>query len=246
MKEFREEREWYGHRLEMVFIVGLDGNRIPCDCIWPQDLSSPVPWILTTHGATSSKHEWTEIDGYTKGGNITRELVASGIAVVAMDLRHHGDNDTGSSPGLNIFQGDNWGRFFTESIQDIHAVIAHFASDPALDRSRMGFAGYSMAGVFGFWLANRGAPFRAMALCVPAVNREKSTVYSTFNNLEHVPEMPILQISAENDEYVPFDEAKWLFERIPVEDKTFLSFPSGHSLPGSYVPEYVRWMLSKL
>lgn len=246
MKELREEQEWFGYRLEKVFVVGIDGNRIPCNCIWPKDLSSPVPWVLTTHGATSSKHEWTEIDGYTKGGNITRELVASGIAVVAMDLRHHGENTERTPPGWNVFEDANWEEFFTESVRDIHGVIKHFRGEPALDPSRMGFAGYSMAGKFGFWLANHGAPFACMALCVPNANRTKDSATSTFNNLEHVPEMPILQISAENDEYVPFDEAKWLFDRIPVEDKTFMSFPSGHSLPATYVPEYVHWMLSKL
>jgi pimeloyl-ACP methyl ester carboxylesterase len=246
MKELREEHEWFGHRLEKVFILGVEGNRIPCNCIWPKDLSSPVPWMLTTHGAVSSKYEWTEIDGFTKGGNITRELVASGIAVVAMDLRYHGENDTQRSPGLNVFEGNNWERFFKESIEDIYTVIAHFAADPALDPSRMGYAGYSMAGIFGFWLANQGAPFKAMALCVPSVDRGRSSIYSTFNNLQNVSGVPVLQISAENDEYVPFEEAKWLFDQIPVGDKKFLSYPSGHSLPSGYVPEYVHWMLSKL
>ena len=246
MKEPREEHEWFGHRLEKVFVVGLDGNRIPCDCIWPKDRTNPVPWILTTHGATSSKHEWTEIDGFTKGGNITRDLADSGIAVVAMDLRYHGDNDTRRSPGLDIFEGDNWEKFFEKSVEDIHAVIAHFAADPVVDPARMGYAGYSMAGIFGFWLSNRGVPFKTMALGVPGVNRGKSSIYSTYNNLENVSGIPVLQVSAENDEYVPFEEAKWLFDQIPAKDKKFLSYPSGHSLPTEYVQEFVHWLRSNL
>lgn len=238
--------EWAGHSLESVFVRGRDGNRIPCHWIRPKDLAEPVPWVLALHGATSSKHEWTEFDGYTHGGNATRDLVASGISVVAMDLRHHGENRTDTSAGLNVFEDGNWGRFFQDSVRDAMDVLEHFLAEPALDPCRSGFVGYSMGGTFGFWLANHHATFKAMAVCVPYVDTSKDTPSSSHNNLGNLGETAFLQISAERDEYIPFEESKKLFERNPAEDKTFLSFESGHSLPAGYVSEFVAWVVSRL
>jgi dienelactone hydrolase len=246
MIEILEQQIWQGYSVEKLRITGVNGNRVPCNCIWPKDRTLPVPYMITTHGATSSKHEWTEMDGYTKGGNITQELVAKGIAVIAMDLHFHGDNNTQNMGNLNVFSEDNWDVFFSRSITDIHTVLNHFAQDPSCDSSRMGFAGYSLAGIFGFWLANRGAPFTTMLLCVPSVDRNQNKPYATFNNLDNLKNLSILQVSAEEDEYVPFAEAKWLFEQIPLTRKRFLSFKSGHSLPADYVPEAVAWIHSQL
>jgi len=110
----------------------------------------------------------------------------------------------------------------------------------------MGFSGYSLAGIFGFWLANHGINFKAMVLCVPGVNRSKNRYYSAFNNIENINNTSILQISAENDEYIDFNESEWLFNQIHVKKKRFISFQSGHSLPIEYVSQASSWMRSEL
>jgi dienelactone hydrolase len=246
MGEILEQYLWNGFTIEKWMIIGQDGNRIPCNCIWPTVRTHPLPYVITTHGATSSKHEWTEMDGYTKGGNITKELVASGIAVIAMDLRYHGDNNTQNMGDRNVFAEENWDDFFIKSVADIEAVMKYFATHTGLDSKRMGFAGYSLAGIFGFWLADRGAPFKTMVLSVPSVDRAKNAYYATYNNIHNLHDLSILQVSATNDEYVSFEEAKWLFDQIPVPEKCFLSFPSGHSLPSEYAPKVVQWIESHL
>jgi dienelactone hydrolase len=246
MEEIYETCNWLGCKIEKMIVFDHEGYRVPCNLITPLAENAQLPVLICTHGATSSKHEWTELDGYTKGGNISREIVKSGIAVLAMDLHYHGDNDTANLNGKNVLLEENWDDFFNRSIEDIQFVIDYVIKSPRFDSTRIGFSGYSLAGTFGFYLANRGAPFKAMMLCVPGANRKKNTYYSTHNNLDNLRDIAVLQISAFNDEYVNFADAQWLFEQIPLTDKKFLSYPSGHSLPQDYVPNAVEWIVDKL
>lgn len=241
-----EQKTWYGYKQENVLISSAGSNAVPCTILWPGSVHTAVPYVIATHGATSSKHEWTELDGYTKGGNCAQELLASGIAVVAMDWHYHGDNDTSNLHGRNVFDDNCFDDFFMRSVADAKTVIDYTQQTPQFDRNRMGFCGYSLAGMFGFWLANRGVPFKTMLLCVPGVNRQKSSCYAPCNNLANLRCTALLQISAEHDEYIDFEEAKWLFAQIPVAGKRFLSFKSGHSLPIEYVSPAAGWIRTNL
>jgi dienelactone hydrolase len=246
VEEIYETFFWQGCKIEKMIVFDHEGHRVPCNLITPISETTQLPVLICTHGATSSKHEWTELDGYTKGGNITREIVKRGIAVLAMDLHYHGDNDTANLNEKNVLIEENWDDFFSRSVEDIRFVIDYVVNNTRFDSKRMGFSGYSLAGVFGFYLANRGAPFKAMMLCVPGANRKKNNYYSTYNNLDNLSDMAVMQISASNDEYINFNDAQWLFDQIPLTDKKFLSYPSGHSLPHEYVPDAVEWIVGKL
>jgi esterase/lipase len=243
-----ESYHWENCLVEKQIVSDNDGRRVPFNLITPYHTEcSKLPFLLCTHGATSSKHEWTELDGYTKGGNFTREIVKHGIAIVAPDLHYHGDNHTADLNGRNVFLEEHFDDFFNCTIEDLNLLIHHLFTDSHFDISRMGFAGYSLAGIFGFYLANRGAPFKTMMLCVPGVNRAKNRYYSTFNNIDNLDKnISLLHINAENDEYVNFEESIWLFNTIPLVDKKIVSFKSGHSLPYEYVPKAVEWIVSRL
>lgn len=234
MTERIETRTWRGFELESLRVGSAPG--VPCHVLWPSTSVERVPFVLATHGATSSKHEWTECDGYTKGGNLGLELLAAGIAVVAMDWHYHGDNDTRDLGGRNVFEPAHFADFFDRSVLDARQVLAFAAAHPRLDATRKGFAGYSLGATFGFWLASHGESFAAMLLCVPGVGRDPRQTRSAANNLGGLADTAILQVGAEHDEYIPFDDSRWLFERIPARSKRFLSYPSGHSLPAEYVP----------
>jgi dienelactone hydrolase len=246
MLKVLSEENWCGFKLEHVRIFKSNESNVSCNILWPNNISGPVPVVLATHGATSSKHEWTEFDGYTKGGNLSKELLESGIAIVAMDWHYHGDNETENLNGRNVFEDEYYEDFFRRSVNDANTVLQYLKEHPKFDNGRIGFSGYSLAGEFGFWLANHGEPFKAMTLCVPGVNRKIKKSNSSYNNLENIKNTAILQISAENDEYIDFEESKWLFEQIPVKEKKFESYVSGHSLPVDYVGVASDWMRKHL
>lgn len=245
MIESLESYYWENCRVEKQVVSDNYGRRVPFYLIIPSHAEcSKLPFLLCTHGATSSKHEWTELDGYTKGGNFTREIAKHDIAIVAPDLHYHGDNHTADLNGRNVFLDEHFDDFFNHTIEDLILLIQQVSHDSRLDISRMGFAGYSLAGMFGFYLANRGVSFRIIMLCVPGVNRAESRYYSAFNNIDNLDiNLALLQISAENDEYVNFEEAMWLFNTVPLVNKLLLPFKSGHSLPHDYIPQAVDWIV---
>ena len=244
--EIIESKTWLGHRLDVARIGSDQEHRVPCHLLWPERSDKAVPFIIATHGATSSKHEWTELDGYTKGGNLAQRLLAAGIAVVAMDWHYHGDNDTQALNGRNVFLPEHFDDFFERSVRDANTVLEWTKQHPSLDASRMGFAGYSLAATFGFWLSGHGAGFKAMVLCVPGSGRKSGKYHAPCNNLGNLGSVSILQIRAEQDEYVPSEESDWLYSNIPVPDKTRLSYPSGHSLPVDYVEPASNWLSARL
>ena len=246
MSEIIESKSWLGHRLDVAQIGPEENHRVPCHILWPDRSDTPAPFILATHGATSSKHEWTELDGYTKGGNLAQRLLAAGIAVVAMDWHYHGDNDTQALNGRNVFLPEHFDDFFERSVRDANTVLEWTRTNPLLDSSRMGFSGYSLASTFGFWLASHGAAFKAMVLCVPGSGRKSGKPHSPCNNLGALRNVSILQISAEQDEYIPSEESNWLYSNIPVPDKTLITYPSGHSLPVDYAQPTSDWLKARL
>jgi dienelactone hydrolase len=246
MIEITETKEWFGFKMEVARIGPSGGNRVPCHILWPNESDTPVPFVLATHGATSSKHEWTELDGYTKGGNLAQQYLSAGIAVVAFDWHYHGDNNTRELDGRNVFLPEHFDDFFERSVLDADTVLQWARQNPSLDSNRMAFSGYSLAGTFGFWLANHGAGFKAMVLCVPGSGRQSDKYHSPCNNLGNLGKVSILQINAQQDEYIPSEEWNWLFRNTPISDKTLLAFPSGHSLPLDYVQPAAEWLKARL
>ena len=92
----------------------------------------------------------------------------------------------------------------------------------------------------------RNVPFKTLVMCVPPVWKEDDDEYAPYNNLDHLPDQPMLMISAQQDEDIPLADAKWLFAQLPMADKRFITYPSGHSLPMDYVPEAIEWFTQRL
>jgi pimeloyl-ACP methyl ester carboxylesterase len=242
-----EQTEWHTHQLAKWEIAGPANQPLYFLTIRPTKVTGQLPWIIAQHGYTSSKAEWLEVDGYTKGGNLVQALADQGFAVVALDLDSHGENiPAGQAIDYDELMNSGWEEFFSRTVENIQAVIAAVMQHDHFNRNRCGFLSYSLGGLFGFWLANRGAAFKTVVLCVPPTWRTDTDPYAPANNLDHLAGQSMLYIAAEQDEHSSFEDAQWLFAQLPAADKRFLSYPSGHSLPLDYVPATVEWFTQHL
>ena len=236
-----EQKPWHNHQLLKQVALDQANEAIPFLTILPANAIEPLPWIIASHGYTSSKGEWLEFDDYTKGGNLVKALADNGYAVIAVDLYYHGDNHPDPSIGTDDLVKNEWERFFRGSVESVEVVVNDFVRDDRFDQDRIGFLSYSMGGQFGFWLANREAAFKTMVMCVPQVDRNEDDAYAPRHNLSNLTSLPILLIAAQEDEYIPFEDSEWLYAQLPTVDKQLLSYRSGHSLPVDYVPAAVAW-----
>jgi len=159
---------------------------------------------------------------------------------VAIDLYGHGGNQTENLVDHDDLVDQAWETFFHRSLESIEVVMSNIFMDGKFDQNRIGFLSYSLGGHFGFWMANRSAQFKTMVMCVPSVDKDHDDEYSTYKNVSNI-EAATLLIVSEEDEYIPLEDSKWLYEQLPIKNKQFMSYQSEHSLPVDYVPVAVDW-----
>lgn len=240
------QTQWQSHRLLKLAAFNESREAIPFLTLLPAQASEPFPCLIALHGYTSSKEEWFEMDAYTKGGNLVKLLADNGVAIIAPDLYGHGENQTSPSLDYDTLANQAWEEFFHGSRTLITTILNDYVKSETFDQKRIGFLSYSMGGLFGFWLANRGVNFKAMVMCAPPVDRTEADEYAPYNNLHHLQSVPLLHLVGEQDEYTSLEDSQWLFQQLPMADKRFVSFASGHSLPLDYVPIAAEWIKQRL
>lgn len=242
-----QRASWQGFQLRKLAIHSGDRHPVPAMLLLPDGEGAPHPCVIAVHGFTDKKEAWIELDGYTKGGNVSLGLLRNGYAVLALDMYHHGENrDSDLNATDDELINEHWEVFFAETLQGIHQAINYVDVNEYLDAEKIGFLSYSLGGVFGFRIANSTPRIRAVATCVAPVFKEDDDEYAPYNNVEHLSGTPFLMVAAEKDEEIDFAEAQWLFSRLPGENKRFACFDSGHSLPPDYVDVVVNWLTSYL
>jgi pimeloyl-ACP methyl ester carboxylesterase len=107
------QSEWQGHT-ELAFAIAARGRAaIPALLLMPRGGEGPLPVVLAMHGLTGRKDEWIEVDGYSKGGNVSLALLSRGYAVLAIDLPLHGERTEAANPDEQRRQVlADWGAFF--------------------------------------------------------------------------------------------------------------------------------------
>ncbi len=242
-----KKTDWHGYTKERFTINDKDGNAVFFNFYQPKKKKKPAPCIIAFHGATSSKHEWDELNEYTKGGNLVKDLLGAGYAFVTLDLAFHGEHYLRTdSTNYDIVLDDDWVNFFSKSMNSIDPIISFVRSSPEVDNSRLGLMSYSMGALFSFKVSNNYPCFKTLLAMVPSNGREENDTYSPFNNQKNLSTADLLLIAAEDDEYIPFDDTKWLYGELSSKSKKLLSYKSGHSLPIDYVKPAVKWVKKKL
>jgi dienelactone hydrolase len=201
--------------------------------------------VLLLHGLTADKSHWLENE-FTHGGEVTRGLLESGYAVMALDAQYHGDraiyNDF-IDPGEMVFQR-NWGvrysNLLIQTIVDYRRAIDYLETRNDIDSSRVGVVGYSMGGHMVFMLGAVEPRIKAAVACVVPATPGLPIAAATF--ARSMDGAPLLMMMARKDQFYSVEQAQQLFDAVPGTDKTIRFFDSGHSLPQEYVTQVVEWI----
>lgn len=234
--------KWEGFKVQKIYFKAFDDTRVSSYLFLPRNTKEKRPCVLAIHGLTNSKENWMSIDGYTKGGNVTKTLLNAGYAVFALDSRFHGENYTGDDKDeQREFVVDNKYEYFFATLDDYKRAIDYLEIREEINKDRIGVIGYSSGGTFTFGLANRDKRLKAAIACVPPIIPTLKSPTETHMNYQNITDTPMLMLMGKKDSNYITEDARMLFDQLPVTEKDIIFFNAGHSLPVEYTESVLEW-----
>ncbi len=216
------------HRVETWALAGSAGDRVLIDAYVPETVERIV---VMGHGADNSrKARYIEVSGKT----FTRH----GTVVVGMDAPHHGDRIDAKI--IDVPVGtlvDLMVRWVKDHRQLLDVVESRWPGAP------IGYAGFSMGGLFGVPLIANDDRIRAAAIVIAGSTRvsypdrfgsldgETREALEITDPAVHAPQVgnrSVLVLNADDDEIVPRDAAIALYEAF-VGPKELMFMPGTHT-----------------
>jgi dienelactone hydrolase len=158
----------------------------------PKKFLPPFPASILVHGSGGDKDT-----SYIKMSS--EMLTAVGIATISIDAEYHGERkraDRKESMAFNSYMlRDAW----IQSVIDLRRAVDYMQSRDDIDRSRIGYLGFSMGGMLGSTLGGVEPRIKCFLLAVPGGG--------LVNIVQHLPEMlkkePMLKDYVGNLEVTP-------------------------------------------
>jgi dienelactone hydrolase len=227
------------------FVFRGPRSKVPGYLAIPKNISAPVPCVLLLHGITGSKENWW--DENSPMGQLTRQLLASGFAVLTLDAEYHGErlaNNNFESP-IELIKREWFVQsrdMMIQTVIEYRRVIDLLAARPDIDSTRIGVIGYSMGGVMAFNLSAADPRIKASVSCVSPVISVPYLPTAVHNSAPYISQ-PMLMLMADKDEknYTK-DQAQQLYNITGSKIKELYFYDSGHILPAEWINRAAEWM----
>ena len=235
----REKIIFRGHR-----------SQVPGYLAIPQDGNAPFPVVLLLHGVTSSKESWWEENNTME--RLTKQLLASGYAVLTLDSEYHGERSGNSEFKSPIdFLEKGWFVQFRDmtiqSVIDYRRGLDYLATRADIDMSRVGMVGYSMGGMMTFILSAVDERISLAVSCVSPIVTVPYLPTAVQNFAPFIRDTPFLMLMATSDERnYSRETANQVFNLLASENKRLEFFESGHMLPKEWPGHAIKWIETHL
>ena len=187
---------------------------------------------ILIHGLEGSSKDWEEINGFSKGGNLTQSLKARGLDYRAYDLYGHGEWDAEEEDfDPSSISDDLYPKFVYRSAdkiaQNIRAELGRGEYDG------INLVSYSGGSVPGMKILKKLTNLRIghIILCVPTPEKEYDDEFSLHNNLDVFDGRDVIVFMGTEDEEVPPEDMDFFFKQLHCRNKTLYRYPCGHALP---------------
>lgn len=234
---------------EKIVFRGIRNSRVPAYLAIPKSSASPYPCVMLLHGIGSSKESWWEDNSFQSGGQLTKQLLASGFAVLSLDAEYHGErlanNDYESSMVFTFEKG--WflrtRDMVVQSVIENRRAIDYLATRVEIDTARIGMIGYSMGGMMTFNLAAVDPRIKASVACVTPILKDQYSAMAVHYFAPYVMSQPFLMLMGNTDQrnYTK-EEAQQLHDFIRSDSKDLVFYESGHKLPTEWTKRATEWM----
>jgi dienelactone hydrolase len=237
---------------EKIVFTGGRGDRVPGFLAWPKAGRPPYPIVLQLHAGAMSKDSWWQDDSFERGGQVTRSLLAAGIAVLALDAQFHGERSANNDylPIQELYFEKQWfGRFrdlIVETGRDWLRALDYLANRTEVDLNRIGAIGHSMGGIVTTHLAALELRVKVVVCCVSALSESRLYPLAAVNFAPRMWDKHVLILAGRSDPLVSVADSEHLFSQIQSSDKQLEFFDSDHRLPETYLDLAVSWLLTRL
>lgn len=244
------KQDYAGASNERIVFTGANYSKVPSFLITPKDGKEKHPVILIVDGYSGTKERWLQDDSWPLGGLVTKSLLKNGFAVMICDLAYHGERSY-----ENGFAGLPW---FTEhpyasrqmtiqTAMDYRRAMDYLATRPDVDNDRIGMMGLSMGGMIAFQLTSMDSRIKSAVAGLTAIFKEdefQAFTPSTFAG--HIKCNSFLMFMGNKDWVYTMKEARQLYDMIPIKNKAFVEYNTGHLLTPEYVTLVMDWFVKSL
>ncbi|HTM53343.1 MAG TPA: alpha/beta fold hydrolase [Pirellulales bacterium] len=253
-----EKAEKDGLEREKIVFQGVQGFLVPAYLQLPRQPAGPCGCVLLLHGWSGSKNNWWEDGNYISGGDVRRQLLAAGFAVMALDAQCHGDRIAQNDfAPVNHFRDPNLGDnqrkgYFTQqdiyiqTTRDYRRAIDYLLTRSEIDSKRIGVIGYSMGGTQTFLLTGVEPRIKAAVAVAAPAEKSKWSPIAPQNFAGGIGARPFLTILGRTDTMCSVEHAQALQTLLPRESSDQEFFDAGHKLPRDYAPRAVEWIKKHL
>jgi dienelactone hydrolase len=225
------------------FSLEVDGGEpVPSILHLPRS-SERVPGVVLLHGFSSRKERMAD--------SIGRSLRDRGVASLAIDLPLHGTRD-GGLEGLSLRNPLDLVQKWRLAVREASAAIRYLADQPAIDRRRLGLAGYSLGAYLAVMVASEIPLVRAVALAAGG-DLPESTPFAalvrTFADprkaVRALAGRPLLMVNGRFDRTIQPAQARALFDAAG-ELKEIQWYDGGHWPPPAAIEIVADWLADRL
>lgn len=238
---------------EKVVFDGIRNNRVPGYLAIPKKGNGPYPCVLLIHGVSDSKESWWLDNSFNSGAHLTKQLIDSGFAVLALDAEYHGErlaNNDFESADVFIFQKSWLFRardMIVQSVVEYRRAIDYLSTRKEIDSLQLGVIGYSMGGLMAFHLSAIDSRVKVAVASVTPILKEPSSALAVYNFAPYIDKQAFLMLMGEDDtRNYSQPEARQLYDLIESKKKDIRFFKSGHKLPEEWTTNAFKWVSGHL
>ncbi len=201
----------------------------------PKNTTAPSPVVILMHGLGDHK----AVD-YVEFGN--QFFLKNGYAVLRLDISDHGDRKK------DVYEFDFTGKYsywsrnvISQTVFDLRRAVDFIESREELDAEQIGYFGISLGGIIGTVVCGVERRIKVPVIVLAGgqldlLFEEKITSSEAKNFVSFIDPMnfvgqisprPLLMINAKNDEVIPPEMSKLLFEKAK-EPKEIIWYDAKH------------------
>jgi pimeloyl-ACP methyl ester carboxylesterase len=154
---------------------------------YPCESNEEAPGLVLLHMLKHKRQDW---DGFAQ------EAVKAGFAVLAIDLRGHGQSIHQGQSILDVNEFSN--AEFASSVEDVSAAVAFLRKEPGIDGSRISLVGASIGANLALKCAATDPTIRSVVLLSPGLEYRGLT---TEDAMVRYGNRPIFLIASRDDDY---------------------------------------------